>query len=293
MVRDLIRSAVGAVGLLDPIRRYRAGRNLERRRQAQAARFPGINRSTLAPLLGNSMAKSGSHILSQFLLGLEQLTPLVNTNWKPIRTLTRQGLPRSHDEILGRLEQLEGGDIAWGYLPSELEYLAWFRQAGARCFFVYRDPRDKIVSHILYALNIHEDHAMHDYYAKLENMEQRINETIVGVPGMVEPVRKTYQSYWGWLEEPGVLPLRFEDLVNKRERTLAAMLDFLQAAGVPFSVGREEAYRVLNQAMAPEHSPTFRSGKSGEWRRHFSVDNIERFRRETGDLLEKLGYSED
>jgi hypothetical protein len=259
-------------------------------RKRQESRFPQLKRADLPIVLGNSMAKSGSHILSQFLMGLESLTPLVFANWVPIRTLDRDGHTRDPQQVITALGRLVPGDIGWGYLPADDAYLRWFHNSAIVSFFVYRDPRDKIVSHIMYALNIHRRHAMHDFYSQIETMEERIHHTIVGVPGLVEPVRKTYESYWSWLEEPGVMGLRYEDLIGAREETLNRMLDFLGRAEIPLNTDRDAARRILNEAMLPQHSPTFRSGSTNEWTEHFTRQNIKVFVEGTGDLMERLGY---
>lgn len=293
MALDFIRTVAGRVGVLEPIRRVRRGRRLRSRRRLQGSRYPEVDREDLPILLGNAMAKSGSHILSQFLMGLESLTPLVFTNWEPLRTLDRAGGKKDTRSVTSQLEQLVPGDIVWGYLPADEPFLRWFRQQEARSFFVFRDPRDKIISHILYAMEIHEGHAMRDYYLAIESMEERIHHTIVGVPGLVEPIRATYESYWDWLTEPGVMALRYEDLVDSRDETLAGMLDFLETSGVPLGTERIRAYQVLNEAMSPKHSPTFRKGGTGGWREHFTRANLVTFQEVTGDLMERLGYPTD
>ncbi len=252
------------------------------------------SRVGLPIVFGNAMPKSGSHILSQFLEGLSHITPLVYTDIHPIRTLTVEGRERSQAELLRDLRALKPGDIGWGYLRATRENLYALTRPGHVTYFAYRDPRDAIVSHIFYAMDMHPGHRLRPYYAgHLSTMDERIAATIAGIQeaGYSFPdVRSDYERYLPWLEHEAVLGVRFEDLVHRRDETLDRMLDFLERSGLEVPVDRLEAKRVLNETMAPSRSPTFRTGTSGGWREHFSDDNKQLFKDVAGDLLLKLGY---
>jgi hypothetical protein len=238
------------------------------------------------------MAKSGSHILEQYLEGLERITPLVFTDVHPVRTYDDSGRVRNSSEVLRELTRLQPGDMAWGYLPARDPYLSWLSDPSLVSYFVYRDPRDRIVSHIFYASDIHEGHAMREYYRGIDSMEKKIDDTIRGVPGLIEDIRAGYQSYLGWFEVENVMKVRFEDLVNAKRRTVTELLSFLIEHGIKPTADRSAAVDLLLEAMAPKHSPTFRSGRSGGWRQHFTEKNKETFKAVAGDLLIRLGYED-
>ena len=138
---------------------------------------------------------------------------------------------------------------------------------------------------------------MHQYYnEKLQTMEERINAAIQGVdiPGStLAPVREKYESYLGWLQEPNVLSLRFEDLILDRQTALGSILNYLETRGFTPKTTREAAISVLEQAIIPKKSGTFRKGKPGNWQEHFTEKNISLFKEKTGDLLQILGYEND
>lgn len=291
--RQLARGAAEKVGLLDPLRRIKWEARVEAKRWRQRARFRRWDRQGLPVVFANAMAKSGSHILSQFLEGLAVVSPLVYADHHPIRTYDERGQEREPESVLRDLRRLKAGDMGWGYLPSKEPYLRWFRDERVAGFFVYRDPRDKIISHIFYAMEIHEGHAMRDYYRRIDGMEERIEATIHGVPGLVENVRQTYESYRGWFGVDRVLKVRFEDLVNEQAREVDRLLNHLEAAGLRIRQDRAEVIDLLREAMAPKHSPTFRSGQSGGWQEHFTRQNIRSFKEAAGDLLVQLGYERD
>jgi len=154
-----------------------------------------------------------------------------------------------------------------------------------------------IVSHVFYATQMHAGHGMHRYYTEsLHSMEERINAAIQGVqePGSeLSSVRDKYASYLNWVERPEVLCLRFEELILEREAAFAKLLDYLEPCGFSPNVSRKEAIQVLKQAVRPRKSGTFRKGKPGNWREHFTPANKIHFKEQTGDLLVRLGYEEN
>ena len=92
---------------------------------------------------------------------------------------------------------------------------------------------------------------------------------------------------------PYVMCVRYEDLVDNRAATLAAMLDAVERTGYRIAFPREKALSVLNGAIQPGRSRTFRSGKAGGWREHFTPEHKRLFLDVAGDLLVQLGYEKN
>lgn len=268
-----------------------------RARRAAAARTWGAAELARMPIvIGNAMPKSGSHLLIQVLLGLTKIGPFVDPGLPPLtRSANNRNLPEA--SVLANLHNLRSGDIAYAYLHAREPYLSGLSRPNVAAFFIYRDPRDVIVSQIFYALQMHKGHGMHGYYnEELKNMEERINAAINGVQtatAQLSPIRTKYEHYLGWLKQKSVLSLRFEDLVLDRQPTLNRILDFLAARGFSPQPSRPEALAALEAAIAPRASGTFRKGQPGEWEQHFSEQNKQAFKAATGDLLQKLGYEKD
>jgi len=239
------------------------------------------------------MAKAGSHLLAQYLEGLTAITPLLFLDPYPLRTITPDGRRRTAEWVVREIRQLRAGEIRWGYLPARPEYVEELLRKVKVVYFLYRDPRDKVVSHILYALEIHKKHAMHRYYQDLPGMDQRIDATIRGVPGLVQNIRGSYESYLSWLDQPGVMAVAYEDLMEKRDLTLRRMLSHLELSGVQVRAGQAETLEVLRGAMSPRRSPTYRAGNPGNWQHYFSKANKDAFKEVAGDLLVRLGYEHD
>lgn len=267
-------------------------------RRARAARKWGAaNLRAMPAVLGNAMPKSGSHLLIQILEGLAELGPFVNPGFPPVnRAEDNTKLPDAR--TLAELRAMRPGDIRYGYLHAEEPWLSAVTGQGRATLFVYRDPRDWVISQIFYAKDMHEGHMLHEYYQSLPTMEARIDAAIEGVyenlTGLRSPsVVERYSHYLGWLDTPGVLCLRFEDLILHREPTLHKILGYLENYQLPITFSRPGAIATLTQAIAPRKSGTFRKGQPGNWREHFTEGNVARFKEVAGELVRGLGYEED
>ena len=263
------------------------------RRYATARRWGSETLQKTPIVLGNAMPKSGSHLIIQVLQGLPKLGPFVNPGFPPInRSEDNRKLPEAG--VLANLQHLRPGDIAYGYVHAREPYISELTKHGKATMFVYRDPRDVIVSHIFYATDMHKGHGMHSYYTEqLQTMEERINAAIRGVeePGSkLTSIQAKYENYLGWLEEPNVLSMRFEDLILNRGTALGQILDYLETRGYSPIVDRRQAVNILEESIAPRRSGTFRKGQPGNWQEHFTEVNKAVFKEQTGDLLVTLDY---
>lgn len=252
--------------------------------------------AALPVVLGNAMPKSGSHLIIQVLQGLTRIGPFVNPGFPPVNR-TEDNRQFTVEGIIDNISRMRPGDIGYGYLDARQAYVNALTQEGMASIFVFRDPRDMIVSHVFYATEIFKEHGMHEYYTKkLSTMEDRINAAIGGVSenGLeLIGVKERYETHIGWLDQPGVLCLRFEELRGNQEHAFNTLLDYLERHGFQLEVDRREATAVLGAAVQPKKSGTFRSGKVGDWRQHFTQTNVDFFKQSTGELLVKLGYEDD
>jgi hypothetical protein len=160
-------------------------------------------------------------------------------------------------------------------------------------YFIYRDPRDMLVSQVFFATDMREEHAMHEYYNSLPDFGERLKVAITGIDhdGLyMVSVRQRYEGVFHWLEQPYVMCIRFEDLINHRDVTLNSMLDEVEKTGYKIPTPPERALSILVEAIQPRKSHTFRSGKTGGWREHFTEDHKKLFKEAAGDLLVRLGY---
>lgn len=248
------------------------------------------------PVFGNSKPKSGSHLLLQILNGFTQIMPYRYVDAEPIRTIKYEGGRRTEDEILADLKRVPDGVIGWGYVDATKENASFLTSAGRVNYFIYRDPRDMLVSQVFFATDMHEEHGMHNYYNSLPDVAARLKVAISGIDRdglyMVN-VKQRYEGVFQWLEQKNVMCLRFEELINNRDATLNAMLDEVEKTGYKIPTPREKAVSILVDAINPKKSHTFRSGKTGGWTQHFTEEHKKLFKEVAGDLLIRLGYEKN
>ncbi len=248
------------------------------------------------PVFGNSKPKSGSHLLLQILSGFTRIMPYKYVEADPVRTIEKEGTRKRQEEILDGLKEIPRDVIGWGYVEASPENVAFLCKPERVNYFIYRDPRDMLVSQVFFATDMHEEHGMHAYYKSLPDFGERLEVAITGIDrdGLhMVSVRQRYEGVFEWLEQKYVMCLRFEDLINNRNATLAAMLAEVEKTGYKIPTLREQALSVLAAAIQPRKSHTFRSGKTGGWREHFTDEHRQLFKDVAGDLLVRLGYEKN
>lgn len=247
-------------------------------------------------VLGNAMPKSGSHLIIQVLQGLTRIGPFVNPGFPPVNR-TEDNHKLTEAAILKNIEKMQAGDIRYGYVHARPPFIEALTRSGKAMVFVYRDPRDMLVSHVFYATDMHPGHGMHQYYTEvLDTMEERLNAAIQGVDedgAELSNVKERYLKYLGWLDIPDALCLRFEDLVLDREASFGHLLKYLEGRGMRLPVSQETAIEALKSSIAPHKSGTFRKGLPGGWQEYFTAKNKEKFKEIAGDLLIRMGYEKN
>ncbi len=247
-------------------------------------------------LLGISFPKSGTHLLDQILLGFSNVAPYA----KRLHSFYAEyegesGVKRAPEQAIRWLDSLRSRDVASAHLFARPDAVVRVRSPGFIPYFVFRDPRDAVVSHVFYVTEMEARHAHHAYYQSLPDFDTRLKVSILGRPDTdieFPNVAERFAPYVGWLDQPEVLTVHFEDLIQDRAAALNRILDHFLAR-VPLPSPRQLILDSLESAINPAKSPTFRSGKTGEWRKHFTGEHKKLFKDAAGDLLIRLGYEKD
>lgn len=244
-------------------------------------------------LFGNAQTKAGSHLLHQVLLGFPYIGPFVDMGMPPVnRDERNRKLPP--EALMRRLRMLQPGDITYGYLPSQPLFLNWLSGPGWATVFIYRDPRDLVVSHAFYITEMQPQHEWHAYFRGLPDMTTRLRLLITGhqADGLYLPsIRERCESYLRWITQPGVLAVRFEELRLRPRDTASRILNFVHERGSwPLTVPPDQAVQVLLRQIQPHRSGTFRRSTPGEWREHFTPELKQLFKEVAGDILIRMGY---
>ena len=265
---------------------------------AQSVRFLSLPepRGGWPVLLGISFPKSGTHLLDQILLGFARVAPFS----RRLRSFYAEyegdtGRRRSPEAALAWLNSLHGRDIASAHLFARPQVVARATEPDFVPYFIFRDPRDVVVSHVYYVTEIEPNHVHHDYYASLPDFDSRLAASILGrpdSPAEFPDIGGRFSPYLEWLDQPAVLPLRFEELADDRIAALNRILGHFLAR-VSIQTPRQRILAALESSIDPRRSPTFRSGKTGEWRKYFKPEHRRVFKTVAADLLVRLGYEKD
>lgn len=149
-------------------------------------------------------------------------------------------------------------------------------------FFIYRDPRDKIVSNAHWIMN-------HPSFSKSEktSIPQIITKLI--------PLTKAeYNQYSGWFKVPFFYSFKFEDLIGprgggtsiKQRSTIINICKHLK-----INPDKKTVDNCVKKLFGK--APTFREGKIGSWKNHFTKEQTLLAKQELGQLLIELGYEKD
>ncbi|MGB9640879.1 MAG: sulfotransferase domain-containing protein, partial [Anaerolineales bacterium] len=204
---------------------------------------------------------------------------------------------RSISAIMDDLRRFLPGDIGYGHLHAQPPIVELLSTPPFATYFILRDPRDVVVSHVHYVTEMESRHALHDYYLhQLETFDQRLSASISGLEHHNLPLPNIYQRFapfLGWLEAEQVLTLRYEDLMQERAEQIGRILIHAVERGLPLNCSIAEAVHKIEERIDPRRSPTFRKGKIGGWRESFNNEHKKLFKEVSGDLLVRLGYEQD
>jgi len=140
-------------------------------------------------------------------------------------------------------------------------------------FFLYRDPRDIIVSWAYYMDETPDNSPIATIKGvDIKHSSDRIAVLIETLPFIVRP-------FLGWLDYEKIISLRFEDIINNPEQALEPV-----AAVIPEPL----EYLVARSKMRA--SPTYRRAKLGNWHDEFQPHHIKAFEAIWGDIMDRMRY---
>ncbi len=216
----------------------------------------------------------------------------------------------------GRLKYLQKkistflpGSFYTGHVPHTIEIAAWFKQKKFKHIWIYRDPRDYAVSHYNFFLN-DATTAYHKEWLNMKNNSERLMASIIGTgKGKMEyyfgeydckkdlfrfeciaNVCIIYSHFERWLSDENVLPIRYENLIDK-EKSLTEIIRILNFLGFKNENEKVTAQKIMESGFDPSKSHTFRLGRSGAWKEEFTQAHLDAFNSIGGaEVLKKFNY---
>ena len=193
----------------------------------------------------------------------------------------------------------KNGQYVTSHIWGHDELIELLDELGYASIFVVRDPRDIVVSTAAYisrlGRHMHHRRFVQEFPTEAEQHLAIINGYPPGPkgPGRL-PLREKLEGFAPWLNAPGTLCCRYEDLIGKRGggsrvTQLRSIEEIGRTIGVQLSARGAE--RIADQAWS-EMSATFRAGRTGEWRTRFDEPTREAFRNSIStELLAAYGYA--
>ena len=166
--------------------------------------------------------------------------------------------------------------------------------------YVHRDGRDVMAS-LYHYMQSFSPIVARQSFGEFLRAESDLDGQLAG---MSRPAFWAHHAHV-WLGCDNLLPLSYAALENDYAGSLRMMADFLslrlrrspRAIDLPAPVAQPSLLerarrklgmgrRQLSSAVQPRH------GKSGDWRRHFSADDLDYFMEQAGEMMRRLGYLE-
>lgn len=252
------------------------------------------NTAILPPFLLSSVPKSGTYLLHQILSGMPGVTSEHDMK-KRFFTNSFNFNDYSQDH-LERLKLLRGNEFGVGHIRYTKDYADMLKNLNMKHIFVYRDPRDVLVSMSYYIANVWTENPLHkDFHSKFTTPKQRQLALLNGVePKWIDFY--TYNlPYYQWLDEKRAFHISFEEIIGSetsRKTALTKLVQFLWSGIIP-PVPLKKMVQILEASIDPKTAVTFRSGKIGSWKNEFDEELRKTFKEKAGDLLIRFGYEKD
>ena len=179
---------------------------------------------------------------------------------------------------------IPNGYIGHRHMHPDDELLNALRIARIKPIFIYRDPRDCLVSAVHFAFKGKPAHVSGMLGGLSE--EDALLALLDGHDTLI-PFAQWFDAYRPWLDVPDAITLRFEDIIGARGGgTDAKQKECFEnlISGLGIQVTRPVFEAALSLAFNPR-AGTFRSGQIGGWRESFSKKVALEFEQKAGHLL--------
>jgi hypothetical protein len=248
-------------------------------------------------ILVNSFPKSGTHLLKQVFEPLGFDDYLQHPSSLP-------SFPHKVNDVdndLKNMERIVQNELMCAHFFSRDELITYLLNHNVIHFFIYRDPRDVVLSEVNYLTNMNKLHGLHKFFKELKNEDERIKFGILGNEyintGLPFPnIKERFDWYSKWLSVNNCYCVRFEDLVSplSQKKVIKGIIQHLHMKKANHTLSVEEMIKLSTLGINPKGSHTFREGGGkGKWQSNFNETHKSLFKEVTKNLLIDLGYEKD
>lgn len=259
-----------------------------------------------------TVPKSGTHLLDSILglmPGMRRQGKLglnAKLRWHPLNFLPFVGgdkcwvgIGRPQEvkmaAVRHALKRIRPGHYGMGQVPYQQCIVDLLVDLQIAPVVAIRDPRDVVVSLMHHSIS-KPQHFLHAALSGLRSEKERLRALIVGVRSsngeLRQGVAHQIDMILGWLKDPRVLTVRFEDLVgNQGGGSDAAQHRAINALalhiGIELAPGDVE--RIGRDMFGKGR--TFRKGQIGAWAEVFDDELKQIFDQEVGNRILSMGYA--
>lgn len=262
-------------------------------------------------VLVNSVPKAGTHLLTRTveLLQFDQYPYFLHGNLTRERPIQAEETTDSvligviwpclfkAERLAALLTDIPKNQYLKGHLPYSPRVAKMLENLDYKMVIIVRDPRDVAVSNINWALT--RDYLPHQkYYASL-SPEERLSREINGFAfqpngPVVLDLRKRFEHILKWRSHPMVYVMSFERLVGQKgggssEAQREEISNIAAHLGIELTSDRING--IIDNLFGG--TMTFKEGKIGGWKKHFSEAHKQQIKALMGDIIIDLGYEKD
>lgn len=263
-----------------------------------------MNQTHLPPLFFSSIPKCGKNLIYSFFFALgykrfwfKDDSYNIYSNYLPFKNLdncdhyvNKRSLSLGIDKeqaitnFQTEIYSISEGHIGHRHIHADVEVLNALRVAGIKPIFIYRDPRDCLLSAVHYAFKGQPEH-ISEVLSGLSEEEALL--ALLNGNNKLIPFAKWFDAYRSWLNVPDAIIVRFEAIIGARgggndARQRECFENVINCLGI------QVPSHVFDKALSITFNPragTFRSGQIGGWRNSFSTKIIQEFELQAGHLL--------
>jgi len=251
--------------------------------------------SASAKIFYTTPVKTGTHMTGK---ALGAITGLHNS-FTGVRVNNMHFEGADYKEVFNRINKMRPRHFMHGHVnySSELESLLVNNHIVR--ILVLRDPRDQVVS---FAHMLLKDQKMGTSRPALIGMDlDQVMMSLITESRIydiwwrnIHSIDEYFRSYLSWMNTPGMLVIRFEELVGSKGGG-DDVVQFATMKALSQHVGRNLSDQRIHTICKNLFGGTwsFRSGQIGSWRKYFKQEHVDAFKQVAQPLLEELNYEVD
>ena len=185
-----------------------------------------------------------------------------------------------------------GGDlpiVGHHHFPYSQEFTRFLNPSKIVAAFVYRDPRDVLLSMADYILNQHKPAHLAEQWGR-EDRDVLVEKIWQGQDGLLS-LPEYYKCFAAWRDVPDVVEMRFESLVGERGGG-AALLQRTSFQSLYSALGGEDDVE-FDRALARAYNPdagTYFKGRLNRWKEEGGKITQLLGCKEMASLVQEWGY---